>query len=353
MRTPLTLFMRNTGRFWGVVGLFFLLSTKSIFAADMVVSPQTQTYVVGDTFTIDLQIDGKNQDFNAAQAYVSTSSNLSVESVTLGDCHFAFVITPAKSSLQFAGAILGGYERLCTVYSIGLKAISVGSGYVTIQNASVKSYTGSTEILSSTKSGIYTIVANGGGTSVPTPTSYTSNGYTSTPTPVTNNVYTLTQSTPSPTRYSSPTPPSTYTLKVQVKDSAGEPVTQSRVQLEGNSQQAVTNTNGVAEFTAVPAGTHTVTATDSTGKTLSAETLTLGGTSPTIELGIQDEKTEPSFWIWVIPCFVLLLILLGILVWQYKKRNMAFGRQSFFRKSTPTSAGNESLFFTQKREKGS
>jgi hypothetical protein len=144
--------------FFVAVFLIFLLSNQKVLAANgsVSVSPQTGSYAVGNIFSASIAINGGGTPFNAAKATILTSQTLNVTDLILGDCGFAFVKTPTISDLSFAGVLLGSSTQSCTLYSLKIKAVSPGAAYILLSDASVKSYKGALELISSVQSGNYT-----------------------------------------------------------------------------------------------------------------------------------------------------------------------------------------------------
>lgn len=128
-------------------------------------TPPAGNVAPGQSFTVDLVIDGGGQIFNASQATVAVSSNLTVQSVNIlppasGGCNFTFANSdsaPSVSNLSFAGAILNGSSSTCTLYTVTLQANSVGTGSITITNGQVKSQVDNSEIFLSSQNAIYAI----------------------------------------------------------------------------------------------------------------------------------------------------------------------------------------------------
>jgi hypothetical protein len=169
-------------------------------------NPSTNNLTVGQTFSVDVVIDGGGQAFNAAQSTVTVSSNLLIQSLTVtasasGGCNFIFVNknkTPTIANPSFAGAILNGSSPKCTLYTLNMQAVAAGTGTITFTKASVKAYGSHNEILLSTQNGTYIITSVPLPTPTPTPTSLP------TPTPVPT-------ATPTPLPTSTPTPKPTAT----------------------------------------------------------------------------------------------------------------------------------------------
>ena len=151
--------------------------------------PSAGTFFVDQQFSVSIVIDGGGQLFNAAQANVSISTNLVVDSLTIvpqasGGCNFTFANqnkTPKVTSLNFAGAILGGSSSNCTLYTVVLHATTTGTATFTIAQANVKAYSNSSEIFLSSLNGSYTIQPAATPTPTPIPPTATP---TATPTPI-------------------------------------------------------------------------------------------------------------------------------------------------------------------------
>ncbi|MDE2589108.1 MAG: hypothetical protein KGL95_05530, partial [Patescibacteria group bacterium] len=156
--------------------LFNFASTNK--TAVISVSPYTGTYNIGDTFTVNLIVDGGGQVFNAARATVTVSSNLTVQSLTApdpasGGCGFVYPApksTPTPSNPSFAGAILNASSPRCIVYSMTLVANTTGTGTIALTQESVKAYSNSAEIFLSSQDGTYSLGITPTPTTNPTPT---------------------------------------------------------------------------------------------------------------------------------------------------------------------------------------
>jgi len=139
-------------------------------AVQIVTDPASSTVSVGTPFNVDVKITDNSSAFNAAQATVAHSSNLSVTGIhnaTSGACNLQYTKHPTHSNPSFAGAIFGGSSTGCTVYTMTLTPTSTGAGTITFSNASIKAYSDSSDILTGVVNGSYTIAAG----PTPTPTS--------------------------------------------------------------------------------------------------------------------------------------------------------------------------------------
>lgn len=117
--------------------LFFVTSknVNAVTTATLSANPDVGTYSSTTPFNIVITLDGGGQTFNAAQANISLK-NLKVQSFQLGNCNFTFVKTPMKSSLNFAGAILGKSSKGCTVFTITVLP-STGLASLVMKNTEV------------------------------------------------------------------------------------------------------------------------------------------------------------------------------------------------------------------------
>lgn len=160
----------------GIVATLLFVNFSYAASGSISVIPASGTYDKGQTFTVAIKIDGGGTKFNAAKSNVAVSQNLTVDSVTLGNCDFALVNTPTVGSLSFAGVILGGSTDSCTIYTMNLKATSGGTGFVFLSDGSIKSYKGATEILQNLNNSSYVFNQPEGSTNqnstvaAPTPT---------------------------------------------------------------------------------------------------------------------------------------------------------------------------------------
>lgn len=144
----------------GVILFFtFMVGIKTAHAASATISVSPHTGTYGTPFTVDVVVDGGGQAFNAAQATVAISSNLTPTNLVLGDCNFSFVSTPSIANPSFAGIILGNSSKRCTVYTVTLTPVAKGDGSVSLSKASVKRYGDAVNILSSLQNGAYTLTA--------------------------------------------------------------------------------------------------------------------------------------------------------------------------------------------------
>jgi hypothetical protein len=136
---------------------FSLTGKAFAYSGAMSVSPTVGTYITNTKSTASVVLDGAGVAFNAAKATVDVSSNLSLQNLVIGDCNFAFVVTPTVANPSFAGVILGGSTKKCTLYTMTILPTKAGTGTITLSKASIKSYQGAKEILSLTQSAQYSV----------------------------------------------------------------------------------------------------------------------------------------------------------------------------------------------------
>lgn len=155
-------------------------------------SPASATETVGQPFNVTVAVNGGGTTFNAAQATVAVSSNLSIigtHSAPSPACNFQYTQTPTAADPSFAGAIYGSSSTNCNVYTLTLTPNAAGTGTITVTNGSIKSYADNSEILTSVTNGSYTINA---ANATPTPTPALSGLTITSPTETYHNTYTFT-----------------------------------------------------------------------------------------------------------------------------------------------------------------
>lgn len=135
-------------------------------------SPASGIRTVGVPFNVSVVVSDYTDLFNAAQATVALSSNLSITGIhnpTSGACHLQYTQTPTTSNPSFAGAIYGGSSLGCTIYSLTLLPTDSGTGTITFTNSSLKRYSDGSEILTGVNNATFAI-SSSSATPTPTPT---------------------------------------------------------------------------------------------------------------------------------------------------------------------------------------
>lgn len=313
---------------------FFVLSNPvKIFAANTIIgsNPSLGSYQVGTPFTTEIFINGHGDLFNAAQATVAVSSNLSIKDITIGDCNFSFITTPTITNPSFLGVILGGSSKNCTLYTLTLLPISPGKGIITISNASVKSYITAQNTLLLSQNGNFTLNPS-------------ASGVTIAPDIITQESQAIDQNSP-------------YSVTVRAVNNENNPIGGITVLLdpvqaiapsmqkktsvvteiptvpsvtESSEQTAVTDTKGIAKFFNVPKGVHTVVIANNTAP-LNKEIFNVAGTNHTLTLGIKVKaqgKKASANPIILISIFIFAICTLGFFLLRH-----LFARMNLIKKN--------------------
>lgn len=233
-------------------------------AASVNTIPSSGSYRTNQSFQVDINVDGAGARFNAAKADVVVSPSLSVQSLRLGSCKFAYVKTPTQANPSFVGVILGNSSTSCTAYSLIIQAIGPNQGTITISNASVKEYKTAQEILGKTTSGTYVLPAGSG---------FSGNPITPTVAPVNSNgsnYYTVTYN------------PGTSNSQISLDPNTPHERTQT---VSGDSSADVT-------FDNVPEGVHTI-ATIANGQQIASQIVNVAGNNKNLSFGITKNTSIP------------------------------------------------------------
>lgn len=311
---PRPMVIRNfvpTLLFFLAVFIFLSLSLASKSNASegsISVIPKNGSYLTGESFEADVEINGGGTAFNAAKADVSVSENLKIERLTLGNCGFAFVDTPTIYAPSFVGVILGGSKTSCILYTMTLRVIGQNSGFVFISDASLKSYAGAQEILQSVNNSSYTFGGSAGNMEAFTRVEPTQ-------APLVNKdgekVYTLVYTIESNNNTSSLSVLLDPDLPTQIQSDV-KPLLQDSSIL-------------AAVFENVPEGVHTIEVKNS-GRTVSSEVVNVEGDNREINLGVQPKTS--LFTLGNIALFAIgmvILIAVGVIgyIFYWKKRHPA------------------------------
>lgn len=145
-------------------GVFFTSGTA--FAADLLLSPSTGTYSVGQTFTAIVQVNPSGDSVNSAQATISYNpSVLSVVSVSKNGSAFSLwpeepAFSNSNGTITFGGGHTAPIANQSNLISVVFRAAAEGSASVSFSNASVLAADGlGTDVLSASPSANYTITA--------------------------------------------------------------------------------------------------------------------------------------------------------------------------------------------------
>lgn len=133
--------------------------------ATLNISPSSAEFIIGQTLSATVIIDGGGQAFNAAQADISISNNLQVTALTVippdqGGCNFTFSKrkVPTTTSPSFSGSIASGFSQNCSLFTMTLRVSAIGNGMINLSRAAVKAYKGNWDILYATQNGNYTLI---------------------------------------------------------------------------------------------------------------------------------------------------------------------------------------------------
>jgi hypothetical protein len=282
-------------------GLVLLAVPSNAFAATISLSPSASTITVNQPFTVDVILNEQTDRFNAAQANVTLSSNLTVSDMVLGNCNFSFIKTPSTQNPSFVGVTLGDSKNNCRVYTLTILPTGSSNGTISITDGSVKRNGDAAELLTAVRNGEYTVNSGNIANAL---TSVFTNAVQETPfTPVTANAATIEVEEDL----------ESYTVAVKVVDAQNLPLKDAVVtlkpQLQATSttvQQVKTNSQGVAEFKAVDRNVYTVKASHN-DKIVAEHIINTKGSSQVLTLGLQQEKEEPNY-------FFLISALVGLMV---------------------------------------
>ncbi len=113
--------------------LLFTVLPWSAFAANLILSPATGNYEVGDRVAIKVSVSS-DKPFNAVSGVLSFPAVFSVDSVSKIGSVLDFwvtepIISRTNNTIKFEGLALGGFNGASgTVLVVNLKAVKAGSG---------------------------------------------------------------------------------------------------------------------------------------------------------------------------------------------------------------------------------
>ncbi len=146
--------------------LGFFLTAHSAIAAELTFTPSSGSYAKGQSFTVTTKVDPKGKSVNAVEAKLSfDTSKLSVVSVSKTGSVFSLWTTePAFSNsagtIDFGGGSPTPFTSASTLLVITFKALSEGTGAVSVASASVLAADGQgTDVYSKGGTGSYTVTA--------------------------------------------------------------------------------------------------------------------------------------------------------------------------------------------------
>ena len=313
-----------------ILSLSLLFAAPGAYAASatMSINPGTGSYSVGEAFSVDLVIDGKGDAFNAAKATIEVSQALQINDVILGDCNFSFITTPTTSNPSFVGAILGGSSQRCTVYTLTVTPATLGSGIITLSDASIKKHGNAAEILQSVQNGTYTLTGSSNSSSQESTTT--------------------THSASQPAVQASD--PGLVTLVVKAVDSENKPITGATVLLNPETSalgpentafaaatdqeqayfqfQATTDDSGTAQITNVPSGMYAIEVKKNE-KLIAEKIVNVSGHEPVMTLGIRQQQEEPLNWLGLTVIIVTVLAAIGFIIIYFRTLFVELFRNMF------------------------
>lgn len=287
----------------------FFVNIANAASGSISVVPKNGSYSIGDTFEVNIKVDGGGEAFNAVKANVSISENLKIQRLTLGDCGFAFVQTPTVSSPSFAGVILGGSKNSCTVYSISLIVTAPNNAFVYLSDGSIKSYNGANEIMNKVENSSYTVSSSSQGNEK------TLTAVEPTHPPITSadgeKMYSLV--------YTISADPSKSSDIVVVLDPNLPTQMQSQVSPALQDRTVLS-----AVFDNVDEGVHTIEVREG-GNILSSEVVNLSGDNREINLGVQPKNPPVNLLVVAVAALGIIILLASLVlgyVYYMKKRQI-------------------------------
>lgn len=158
---------------WAFIFLYFFLSVINAHAADVLFSPSTGSYNVGQTFTVTVQVDPKGDSVNAVEAQISYDPKvLSVVSLAKTGSVFSLWTTEPTFSntagtISFGGGSPSPFSSRSNLVVITFRALAAGSSRVAFTSASALAADGrGTDVLEASIAANYTVTA----ATTPTPT---------------------------------------------------------------------------------------------------------------------------------------------------------------------------------------
>ncbi len=153
---------------------FFIFQVSFAQAADILMAPATGSYTVGQTFTVAVRVSPAGSSVNAVEAGLKFNpAVLSVVSVSKDGSIFSLWTTePAFSNtagtVTFGGGSPAPFTAQSNLLNVTFRTLAVGSGSLTVSNASVLAADGrGTDVYKNGSTGTYTVAV---GTTPPPPT---------------------------------------------------------------------------------------------------------------------------------------------------------------------------------------
>lgn len=123
--------------------------------------PNPGNVYVGQPFSIDVGVRQGSEAFNAVQASVAVSSNLTIMNIENdmdGDeCHLNYTKAPTTSDPSFVGSIFNSSSTGCDIYTLVLQPNAAGTGTIHFSNGSLKAYSDQSELFAGFQDATFTI----------------------------------------------------------------------------------------------------------------------------------------------------------------------------------------------------
>ncbi|HVZ11887.1 MAG TPA: hypothetical protein VG965_02560 [Patescibacteria group bacterium] len=264
-----------------VLVLFVLAGLNDVFAAGGSIRavPSVLNPTSGESFDVDIVVNGGGVAFNTAKASITVASNLEVRDLILGNCGFSFVVTPTTSNPSFVGAVLGGGIDSCTAFTLKLKLKDANTGTVTVSDGSIVASSDHSQLISVMQGGIYQAQKN------------QQHAVNLTPLPVIA-VSPSSKSTNSVTNGPIQTELNEYTLLVTYLDANEHPIYGAKVSIANSPATGTTDYNGHAVLAGIQSGVNTLNV-QKNNKNVS-EIISLSGSNPVVSFSIKDGATTNS-----------------------------------------------------------
>lgn len=147
---------------WSVVLFSALCST--VFAAEVVVSPSTGSYGVGQTFTATIQVNPQAKSVNAVEAkFTFDATKLSVQSISKTGSVFSLWTTEptfsnSAGTIEFGGGSPTPFTAKSNLVTVTFKTLAAGDGKLSVGSASVLAADGlGTNVYTGGAGGTYTV----------------------------------------------------------------------------------------------------------------------------------------------------------------------------------------------------
>lgn len=143
--------------------VLFAIFPSSIYAANLLVSPSTGSYTVGDRVAVKVVVSS-DKPFNAVSGVLSFPANFSVDSVSKIGSVLDFwvtepIISRSNNTIKFEGVALGGFNGASgNILVVNLRAVKAGSGTFSFQSGQILANDGEgTDITGYLNNAIFTV----------------------------------------------------------------------------------------------------------------------------------------------------------------------------------------------------